>query len=174
MPRNLEIKARIQDIQAAESIAKSLPATFSGCLEQVDTYFRVPQGRLKLREINQKEAELIFYKRDEKSNQRMSDFTIYPCMDSKSLMHLLEAAFGILQVVEKRRTLYMYNATRIHLDEVKELGSFIELETPINESNGDVRAITDFLVEKFVLRDADYITCSYLDLMQTKLEVHTP
>ena len=32
-------------------------------------------------------------------------------------------------VVEKKRLLYMYDNTRIHLDEVKGLGKFLELET---------------------------------------------
>jgi adenylate cyclase class IV len=62
--RNLELKARHADLDAARKIVRAIAGVRSGGVEmQVDTYFHVPHGRLKLREINEESATLIFYDR---------------------------------------------------------------------------------------------------------------
>ena len=51
---NVEIKARCLDLRRAESIARrEVQAERFGRLRQVDTYFEVSSGRLKLRHIRQ-------------------------------------------------------------------------------------------------------------------------
>lgn len=65
MPRNLEVKARINNLSAAEKVALEIGAIFEGEFFQVDTYFNVKNGRLKLREFDSGFAELIFYHRVE-------------------------------------------------------------------------------------------------------------
>ena len=167
MPRNLEIKARIRDIQECEKLVQTLPASFAGYLNQIDTYFRIPHDRLKLREINGTQAELIYYRRDERSSQRTSDYIQYACEDASTMKRLLTDSLGVLCIVHKRRTLYMYQTTRIHLDEVKNLGSFLELETPIGNSNDESQTVTNYLIGHLGMKEPDFITCSYLDLMLT-------
>jgi adenylate cyclase class IV len=89
MPTNLEIKARLDNISQAIEIAEALPSEFSIELKQMDTYFSISEGRLKLREINNTYAELIYYIRSEESNERVSNFEIYPISNRYSRLLLV-------------------------------------------------------------------------------------
>ena len=60
---NIEIKARYPDLDRGKKLAKAAGASYEGVLRQVDTYFIVANGRLKLREINGERSELIYYER---------------------------------------------------------------------------------------------------------------
>ena len=166
MSSNLELKARINNISDARKIAEALPAIFEGELIQTDTYYAVPQGRLKLREFaDGSPSELIFYDRDESTNQRLSNFITYSTTDPNALSCLLEQAFGILTKVSKHRLLYLFQQTRIHLDEVKSLGTFLEFEVPLLSSLADARLKLQFLIGQFQIDEKNCFRKSYLDLM---------
>jgi adenylate cyclase class IV len=66
---SLEIKARCPDPSRIRAILKTHKARFKGLDCQIDTYFRVPSGRLKLREGNIENA-LIYYKRADQKNSK--------------------------------------------------------------------------------------------------------
>ena len=168
MPRNLEVKAKIRSVREAQETARSINATFEGTLHQVDTYFNVPRGRLKSREINGARAELIFYERDEQSKHRESNYRVFPCAEISLLKEILEKSLGIRATVRKKRELFMYNSTRIHLDEVENLGSFLELESPVEESMEKAQEVVAFLVREFNLQDTDFVLGSYVDLLTSK------
>ncbi|MGA2623637.1 MAG: class IV adenylate cyclase [Bacteroidota bacterium] len=168
MPRNLEVKARIRSVREAEQTARSINATFEGTLHQVDTYYNVPRGRLKSREINNERAELIFYERDEHAKHRESNYRVFPCMEISLLKEILGRSLGIRATVKKKRELFMYNSTRIHLDEVENLGSFLELESPVEESLDKAQEVVAFLVREFNVQDADFVLESYVDLLTSK------
>ncbi len=168
MPRNLEVKATIRSVLEAEQTARFINATFEGTLHQVDTYFNVPRGRLKSREINNESAELIFYERDESSKHRESNYRVFPCGEISLLKEILEKSLGIRATVKKKRDLFMYNSTRIHLDEVENLGSFLELETPVEDSLDEAQEVVAFLVREFNIQDADFVLGSYVDLLTAK------
>jgi adenylate cyclase len=169
MPKNLEIKARIQSIERSISVARSLGASNEGELHQTDTYFEVDNGRLKLREINQTQAELIYYHRIENETQRLSNFEIYPCRDPQRLKELLKQSIGIKAVVAKKRILYIYESTRIHIDNVEHLGAFIEFEAPVIDSEDIARRTIDFLAGKFEIHPKDYVIQSYIDLVLERI-----
>ena len=163
--KNLEYKASVGELNSLESIFIKNGAAFAGILKQRDTYFAVNAGRLKLRETGGKEAELIFYERDESSSSGMeSRYEIFPVPDP-SLKDSLAKALGVKTIVEKVRRLLKLKNARIHLDEVKGLGSFLEFEVV---SDGDDRADTALLetlktyAAPFVVRE---IKESYSDLM---------
>jgi len=62
MNRNVEVKARVADLAAVAGIAGQLADGGPVILEQEDTFFQSPQGRLKLRCTGDgAPAELIFY-----------------------------------------------------------------------------------------------------------------
>ena len=165
MSKNLEIKARIQSVEVAISIAHNLNATYVGELRQYDTYFDTKHGRLKLRVINNDRCELIYYDRAETSTQRLSNFEVYPLNDAVALKKILESSIGIKAVVQKKRQLYLYQSTRIHIDEVVNLGSFLEFEAPVIDSLASAEQMINFLVRKFNIKRNDSLLHSYIDLM---------
>ncbi len=126
--RNVELKATDPDPERSLRIALDLGAEDRGVLVQRDTYFRVPEGRLKLREETPGGAVLIQYARDDRPEARESRYRITPVEDPETLRRSLEEALGTLVVVDKERRLLLWQGVRIHLDTVRGLGSFLELE----------------------------------------------
>jgi adenylate cyclase class IV len=111
-----------------------LGAEDHGVLEQRDTYFAASHGRLKLREENGR-AELITYRRADWTEERESRFLLVPVERPAELSAALEDVLGIVAVVEKSRRLLLWRGVRIHLDQVKNLGDFIEFEAPLGGDN---------------------------------------
>lgn len=127
MARNIELKAHDPDPVRSLQLSLALGAKDEGWLQQLDTYFRVDHGRLKLREQDGT-AELIQYERTDEAIERASNYRIIPIPDPDVLKDALAAALGVLVAVEKSRRLLLWRNVRIHLDEVPGLGNFIELE----------------------------------------------
>lgn len=164
--RNIELKARCGDLARAAGAAESLGATRAGVLVQTDTYFRVPQGRLKLREAAGRSAELIYYERANETRLRDSAYYVLPTPAPAETRAALSKALGVRGVVRKRRELWMYHNVRIHLDEVEGLGSFVEFEaviaSPADEAPSHERLAR--LTAALAIRDEDRIAGSYSDL----------
>jgi homotetrameric cytidine deaminase len=126
--RNVELKATDPDPARSLEVCRELGAEDRGVLHQRDTYFRVPSGRLKLREEEPGGATLVQYDRVDAAEARESRYRLVPVSDPAETRAALEAALGTLAVVEKDRHLLLWQGVRIHLDDVVGLGSFIELE----------------------------------------------
>jgi homotetrameric cytidine deaminase len=126
--RNVELKATDPDPGRSLSVCLELGAEDKGVLVQRDTYFRVPEGRLKLRDETPGGAALIQYHRADAAQARESRYRIAPVEDGQALREALDAALGTLVVIDKERRLLLWKGVRIHLDTVKGLGSFVELE----------------------------------------------
>jgi predicted adenylyl cyclase CyaB len=175
VPRNVEIKARVRDLpavrRAVEAIADGPPAL----LIQSDTFFEVPRGRLKLRAFADDTAELISYLRSDVGGPRESRFTKAPVSDSAALAAVLDDALGTAGTVRKRRLLYRRGPTRIHVDEVEGLGSFLELEVELadDQSTAEGERIARELMEELGISEDDLVTRAYVDLLRdhkTKIE----
>ncbi|MFQ5637611.1 MAG: class IV adenylate cyclase [bacterium] len=165
--QNIELKAKYENLESAENIARKIGAEFSATLRQIDTYFRVKTGRLKCREINSSECQLIFYTRPDEAVPKLSDYRIYPVDDPAAMKDILESALGSWCVVEKRRKLYLYDEVRIHLDSVTKLGDFIEFEgvlTP-NVDKRATREKVNWLISQFHISPSDFVDRSYSDMM---------
>jgi adenylate cyclase class IV len=76
-------------------------------------------------------GELIFYDRQDVEGPKLSDFSKTTIQDPLSLMEVLFQARGIKGIVLKKRILFIYNQTRIHIDDVVGLGNFMELEVKV-------------------------------------------
>jgi homotetrameric cytidine deaminase len=126
--RNVELKARDADPEATLRRALELGASDEGVLRQRDTYFGRARGRLKLREQEPGDAQLIAYQRPDDAQARTSAYRIAEVADPEALREALDAALGTRVVVDKRRHLLLYENVRIHLDDVDGLGAFVELE----------------------------------------------
>jgi adenylate cyclase class IV len=125
--RNIEVKCRCTDLVAVRERAEALGATDAGVLHQDDTFFDAPQARLKLRDFGDGAAELISYRRADTVQARASDFFVCPIADPSRLRATLAHALPTTGSVRKRRHLFFYRHTRIHLDDVEGLGAFVEL-----------------------------------------------
>ena len=174
MPRNIEIKARIDSIEAVLPRARKLSAGDAELMRQDDTFFGVPQGRLKLREFADGSAELIHYHRPDHGDTRASDYVRVPVPDPAALRDALARACNIAGRVRKQRWLLMAGATRIHLDRVEGLGDFMELEVVLADGQTDAQGsvVAEALMQALGLADAKRIAGAYLDLLVDRGGMH--
>jgi len=166
--RNLELKARHADLDPARKAVSAIGDIRAGGVEiQVDTYFRVSQGRLKLREINEESATLIFYVRADRAAARICTYQLVPVPDPVALKTALTAALGVRGVVRKRREIYFWHNVRIHLDEVAGLGSFLELEAVLaaDDDEGLAQERLDHLCKMLGIAPRDLLSQSNADLL---------
>jgi len=169
---NIEIKARCTNHEKIREILKSRNADFKGTDHQIDTYFKVSRGRLKLREGNI-ENYLIYYERENKEGPKQSDIILFKSDPGSSLKSILVSANGILTVVDKEREIYFIENVKFHIDTVQELGTFMEIEA-IDE-NGIIGK--DQLLEQcnkylklFEIPESELLAVSYSDLLLKKSE----
>jgi predicted adenylyl cyclase CyaB len=165
---NLELKARCADLALARQRVARLGVRSAGMEAQTDTYFRVPHGRLKLREITGQPAVLIWYDRPEDVAVRSSHYHLVPVPDPVLLRAALMAALGVRGEVRKRREILLYHNVRIHLDEVAGLGTFVEFEAVLTEgvTLEQSRQFLDELMHVLEIRPEDCVAGSYADLLR--------
>jgi homotetrameric cytidine deaminase len=163
--RNVELKAHDPDPRRTLERALAAGAEDRGVLRQRDTYFDVARGRLKLREEEPGDAMLIAYERPDEAAERISRYRVVPVPEPETLRAALAAANGIGAVVVKRRRLLIWETVRIHLDEVRGLGSFLELEAVADPGSdlGRERRQVAQLRELLEIRDEALVVGSYAD-----------
>lgn len=171
MSKNIEIKARYPDLGKAEDIARGLGAKFLGKDLQRDTFFNVPKGRLKLRESSLTGNILIPYLRSDQKEAKEARYVLLPVKDVSTTKALFSEILGERLIVEKTRRIYLLENIRIHLDEVTNLGNFLEFEAVIDAEHPEEKsqAALDELLEKFGVEVEDLIAGAYADLLQEKL-----
>ena len=133
MRQNIELKARLVDLEAARSTAKRIATESLGIQHQIDTYFHCQEGRLKLREITRQQAQLVWYSRENVDNSKLSDYQLVAIDDATGLKTALTSGLGVRAIVRKRRDIYLFHNVRIHLDEVEGLGTFLEFESVLSD-----------------------------------------
>lgn len=166
MPKNLEIKVKLQSHNKIKSILKKNGIYFSDSLIQKDIYYKIKKGLLKLRIENGKQT-LIFYDRNEKSKKRWSNYHLLEINKINGNI-FLKKFLNVLVTVDKKRELYLFNDTRIHLDSVKNLGCFLELETKVINGLKNAEKRFDHLLDLLELRNKVEIRASYKDLLLSK------
>ncbi|MCL6523999.1 MAG: class IV adenylate cyclase [Thermoflavifilum sp.] len=167
MPINMEFKARVPSLSQARSWLHAQQAHFVGIDEQIDTYFHVPSGRLKLRS-GPIENALIYYQRAEEAPIKRSDVWLYPISDGHTLKKLLTACLGVLVEVRKKREIYFIGQSKFHLDEVAELGYFIEVEVIVQNASEDMHQTAELAAhyqQQLHIQPDQLIQASYADLL---------
>ena len=167
---NIEIKAKSNNQDAIREILKSKNAEFKGIDYQIDTYFKVNNGRLKLRE-GKIENYLIHYQREDKEGPKQSDVTLLKSDPKSSLKEILIKSLGVLVVVDKKREIYLIDNVKFHIDTVKDLGTFIEIEAIDNDGTiGKDKLLEQcqFFLDLFKISQKDLISVSYSDLLLQK------
>lgn len=165
---NIEIKACANNLDELEAILLKNGADFKGLDHQIDTYFKVPKGRLKLRQGNI-ESSLIFYNRIETKDLKKSEVDLQRLpKDTSALKRILTANFGLWKVVDKQRKIFLIDNVKFHLDTVKGVGTFVEIEAIDNELNiGENRLSEqcDYYVDLLKINRADFVAQSYSDMV---------
>lgn len=172
MDRNVEIKARVDDLETVRCRLATLLIRGEEHLDQIDTFFRVAQGRLKLREFAGGSAELIYYERPDSPGAKLSQYERLPSLEPTRLKRVLTAALGVRGTVTKHRDVYLVGQTRIHLDTVEGLGTFLELEVVLGESDtpeaGEAIAID--LLRALQIPPGSLLRGAYIDLLESNLD----
>lgn len=164
---NVEIKARCPDPGGIRRLLREHGAEFRGEDRQTDTYFRVPDGRLKLRE-GTIEKNLIFYRRDDREGPGLSDVELYPTAEPAGLKAVLGRALEVLLVVRKKREIWYLENVKFHIDEVDGLGSFVEIEAIDSEGNrspSELRRQCRGYMDLLGIPEKQLVAVSYSDLL---------
>jgi len=168
MARNIEIKARIESVEAVLPQVKAIAESGPTEIVQDDTFFNCPNGRLKLRAFSETAGELIFYQRPDQTGPKESFYVISPTASPNTLREVLSLAYGQSGRVRKHRILFLMERTRIHLDRVEGLGDFIELEVVLSEgepAEAGVNVARELLA-KLGIPPEQLIEGAYVDLLR--------
>ena len=167
---NIEIKSKQKDIDSIRNILVQHNAEFKCIDNQIDTYYIVNSGRLKLREGNI-ENSLIYYQRKDQQGPKQSDVVLYRTEPNSSLKEVLEKSLNILVKVKKQREIYFIENVKFHLDNVDKLGYFIEIEainTDQYNSKDKLLKQCEYYIELFNIDQNDLISESYSDMLLKK------
>lgn len=168
MPTNLELKIRLNDPDRIYKKISEINARFEGELAQTDIYYKNVKYRIKLRLENESQT-LIKYLRNEGDGERWSDFEIIKLEQNNARKYLSD----ILQeeiIVEKKRKLFLYDNTRIHIDQVKGLGDFLELETLVIKGKEDASIRFNQIKSLLTITEEKEIKKSYRELIAENLK----
>jgi predicted adenylyl cyclase CyaB len=165
--KNYEFKARVEDLEKYENKLLSLNPVYIGLDHQIDTYFHVQKGRLKLREGNI-ENSLINYDRENIAGSKLSDIILYKHEPNAALKNILVHQLGVKAIVDKKRKIYFIDNVKFHFDVVENLGTFIEVEAIDEKDELSIEALKEqcqFYLHFFELSHTQLIDQSYSDLM---------
>jgi predicted adenylyl cyclase CyaB len=165
--KNYEFKAKVQKVDSYENKLLTLNPFFKGIDHQIDTYFNVGQGRLKLREGNIENA-LINYDRENILGSKESDIILYQHQPNIALKNILVKQLGVKAIVHKKRKIYFINNVKFHFDVVADLGTFIEVEAIDAEGSFSIEELAaqcNKYFDFFELTKQHLIEKSYSDLI---------
>lgn len=162
---NVEFKAELRDPEIARAALASIGAKLADEMRQIDTYYRIPAGRLKKRDVPGEPAEYLAYHRADRTQPKLSQ---YQSLDADQfLARYGERPLPVLVTVTKQRELHMLGTIRVHLDEVEHLGTFLEFEAPVSPAQNVAKchAIIADLRKRLGPSLGEPISVSYCDLL---------
>ena len=174
--KNFEFKAKVDNIEEYENKLLKLNPIFKGTDHQIDTYFNVSKGRLKLREGNI-ENSLINYDRENINDSKQSDIILYQHEPNVALKNILIRQLGVKITVDKQRKIYFIDNVKFHFDLVDSLGTFIEVEAIDSKEEftiGQLKEQCDKYFNYFGLDKLQLVDKSYSDLVEKKLAKTAP
>jgi adenylate cyclase class 2 len=168
----VEMKAKVDSLEPFRQKLTELKAKHIGTFKQTDTYYEVPTGRLKTRETEgQSKVQLVYYERPDIQDLKQSRVFILEFDKADYVKQFIDSNLRVKTVVEKQRTIYRHNGTQIHLDNVKNLGTYIELEHPTQntpQANKQVHLKLQQLMAKLGVKPENLQKGSYSDLTQQR------
>jgi len=166
--KNVEIKARVRNLDDFSARLKALKPVKPRVLVQEDVFFPVSRGRLKLRILGLKSGELIYYTRPDRPGPKASDYEVVRISEPGKLRTALAAALGVRGIVRKVRMICHVGQTRVHLDDVAGLGLFAELEVVLRpgQTAAAGAAVARALMKRLGIDKKDLLSGAYLDLFE--------
>lgn len=165
--KNVEIKAKTNRPEEIKKLLLEKNADYAGCDRQVDTYFNVNEGRLKLRSGNI-ENSLIFYKRSNQKDAKLSDITLTRLAPDNNIRQVLSDSLGIKVEVIKDRHIYFIEQTKFHVDYLEGLGTFVEIEVRDTKNEYSIEEMTKLCnqYEEYLgIKKEDLLNTSYSDMV---------
>ncbi len=165
---NIEIKARCNTPDQVRKILEQQNARFIGTDHQIDTYFKVDKGRLKLREGNI-ENSLIHYDRPNQSGPKASEVALYRSKEGAALKEVLSKVLDTWKIVDKQRSIYFIDNVKFHVDEVQTLGSFVEIEAIDKDGSIGKKKLLqqcEHFMSLLGIKEEDLLDCSYSDMVE--------
>jgi adenylate cyclase, class 2 len=164
---NVEIKAKSYDQDRIREILNNNNAEYKGLDHQIDTYYQVSKGRLKLR-VGNIENNLIHYNRENIQGPKQSKVSLYIPNPNSDLKTILDNSHYIDVVVKKDREIYFIGNVKFHLDNVKDLGTFVEIEAIDKDETIGKNKLEEqckYYMELFDINKEDLISNSYSDIL---------
>jgi predicted adenylyl cyclase CyaB len=170
VPRNIEIKAKVDDVDTLRLKVERIADRAPEIIYQEDVFFRCDDGRLKLRRFSETAGELIFYQRTDGKAPSESKYYRSPTTDPDGLSKVLSMSLGVRGIVKKTRKLYLSGQTRIHIDEVEGLGTFMELEVVLESHQTTAKGtrIANDIMEALAIKESDLVDVAYIDLLEER------
>lgn len=167
MALNIEIKSTVSDAAGLKERLICYGTQAIGIMHQTDIFYYFPLGRLKLRSIDQNQHELIIYFRSNEKKPKASKYCRIKINHPNMINRMLTSLFGVRGIVDKERELFLQDSIRFHLDKVKNLGTFFEIEYVVDdvEFEQDARLEVKKLLDKLGIIDNQLISCSYIDIL---------
>jgi predicted adenylyl cyclase CyaB len=171
--KNIEIKALAPlGLEEARERIRAL-GDFQWKQRQKDTFYKVPAGRLKIREEYEggdlQRAELIPYVRPDLEGPKESEYSVIPLPSPEETAGLFSRILGVSGVVTKTRELWLLyeRSVRVHLDEVEGLGEFLEIEAVVSDdSPAELQARrVDELLGALGIEEEHLIKRAYVDML---------
>jgi adenylate cyclase class IV len=109
-----------------------------------------------------------FYIRPDIKGPKKSDVLIYEHAPSSVIKELLTRAYGVKAIVDKVRKIYFIDNVKFHFDNVKSLGTFIEVEAIDLKGELGLERIKEqcnYYASLFNVQEYDYIGLSYSDMV---------
>ena len=158
------LKARIQHVEDLTCRLIELGAQYMGLDRQHDTYFEVPHGKLKYRK-GTLGTLITHYERTVVDLVEKTQVYRYDVNPSEDEIRKLLLNFKVVGETEKSRTLYQLNNVTIHMDQLPDGNSFIEVEAKDFENKiipSELQAQCLELFQRLGIPKSDYIPTGYL------------
>lgn len=175
----VEVKAWLENEKELEQHLNQIGAKYLKTINQSDIYFNHPKKDFKktdeaLRIRKEEKKYILTYKGpkiDIKSKTREELEVNFE--EQSKLQEILEKlGFKAIYEVKKSRKIFALNEIKISIDNIVDLGTFIELETEV-DSNEEVSNAVNLLLEKLKLlgiSETKTERCSYLELLLEKFQ----
>jgi predicted adenylyl cyclase CyaB len=87
-----------------------------------------------------------------------------------ALREVLTQAYGQVGRVRKQRIVYVVGRTRVHLDTVETLGTFLELEVVLEAHEAIETGVgeAEALMKRLEIEPSQLVASSYLELLQER------